>query len=364
VHTNSSRSPRPSLKKTGRWALAALVTALAAIALAACGSSSDESSSSSASGDESASSEPTKVAFLVGTLEAGFPKGVLGFMEEAAARENVEITTYNARFDPAKQVSQCQDAVTKGYDAIIAFPAASPPMVACAAQAESAGIPLIVTNTPIGSDYTSFTTDVPGVDSQVLIPANTSWGPEGAGVLLENMCATVEGDCNIGLIEGVPTSALTTAAAEGVEAAVEKNGWNLSGTCVGNFLQSGGLSCAQNMLQKDPEINVIISQSDAMALGAELALKDLDLTAGQDVLIGTQGSSIEGVEKIKQGTWFGTIITDAQGDGEIPVELAVEAAAGKTVPKSVNPHEKNELPLVFDQENKEEYPSFKGGAHI
>ena len=359
VQSNSSKSA--ARHKRATVAAAMLAACLLALVLAACGSNSSSSSTSSGEGSGGeASSSPTKVAFLVATLEAGYPKGMLSFMEKAAERENAEVTTYNAAFDPGKQVSQCQDAVTKGYEAIIALPAASPPMVACAAETNSAGIPLIVTNTPVGSDYESAEPSVPGVTSQVLIPANTAWGPEGIGVLLKDMCDEVQGQCNVALIEGVPALALTTAAVNGVKATVEENGYNLSGTCVGNYVQSGGLSCAQNLLQKDPGINVIVSQSDGMALGAEIALKDEGKTPGKDVLIGTQGGSIEGVERIRSGQWFGSIISDAKGEGEIPLELAVKAANGEEVPKSVDPNKEDGLPLVLDQMNKDEYPSFKG----
>jgi len=321
---------------------------------------SGSSTSASAEAGGAKSGDPIKVAMLITSLEAGYPKGLLGHMEEAAEKENVELTTFNANLDPAQQVAQCQDAITKGFEAIIALPVASPTMVACATEAQSAGIPLIITNTPVGSDYANAEPTVPGVTSQVVLPAEVAWGPEGMGSLLEAMCGEVEGQCNIGLIQGVPAIALTTAAANGVKEAVEEHGWHLAGTCVGNYQQSGGLSCAQNLLQKEPDTNVIVSQSDGMALGAEKAIEDAGKTPGKDIFIGTQGGSYEGVERLRDGRWYGFVISDALGEGEIPVELAVKAAKGEEVPSAPDPNKDEGLPTVMDQKNAKKYPQFEG----
>jgi ribose transport system substrate-binding protein len=331
----------------------------------AIGAAAESSSSAASSGKVTAASSKINIAFLVATLSAGYPEGMLKYMNQEAAKDNAKITVFNAQFNPQTQVAQCQDAITSGkFRAVITLPAASPPMVACAAEAASAHIPLVAANTPIGTDYTHFTSSVHGVTSQVLIPANTAWGASGIGTLLDHMCAAVKAACQIGLIEGVPALALTASAQTGVSQAIAAHpSWKPAGTCVGNYEQSGGLTCAQDLLQKDPKLNVLISQSDGMAIGAGGPIKDRGLVEGKTILIGTQGGSVQGVQLIKAGTWYGSIISDARGEGAIPVDLAVKAVHGETVPKFVNPNKADGLPLVFDQTNKQKYAKFAGTSH-
>ena len=354
-----------------RW-LAVGLAIITAGSLAACGSSSDNSTGTGGStagastgASTTASDKPVKIAYLVATQAAGYPVGMLKAAKEQAAKENATIDIFDAQFDPSKQVAQCQDAITKGtYDAIVTLAAASPPMTVCAQQAKDAGIPLIAANTPIGTDLENFDPTVDGVTSQVIIPAKVAWGTkpdQGIGHLLPAMCKQVKGTCDVAFIEGVQALALSGAAAQAVKDVVAANpNMKLSGSCVGNYQREGGLKCAQDLLQKDPKINVIVSQSDDMALGAEGAIKDAGKTPGKDILIGTQGGSTQGVQRIQDGQWYGSILSLATPEGAIPITLAAAAARGKDVPKSVDPNKETGMPLVLDQDNKGDYPDFKG----
>ena len=90
-----------------------------------------------------------------------------------AAKQGVKLTVYDAQFNPQKQLTQCQDAVTKKFDAIVALPAAGVPLIPCVAQAVSANIPFVDTNQPIGTSTTSGQPTTKGVTSQVLTPLAT-----------------------------------------------------------------------------------------------------------------------------------------------------------------------------------------------
>jgi ribose transport system substrate-binding protein len=348
-----------------------VLAVLACLALAAgavaCGDDEEDAgagSGSAAQQGDGGGEEPVRIAYLLATQAAGYPQGMLQAAEQAAQRAGAELQVFDAQFDPQRQVSQCQDAVTSGrFDAIVALPAASPPMIACARAAAQQDIPLIATNTPIGTDLASPTSDVPGVTSQVLVPALTAFGAEpggGAHDLLTGMCEAVEGPCRIGFIQGVAALALTAAADRNVKRLARENGWELVGTCEGNYQRQGGLQCMQDLLQRAPDMNVLMSQSDDMALGAERAMRARGKTPGEDILVGTQGGSVAGIENIKSGRWFGSILSLAEPEGRIPIELAVRAARGEQVPRSVDPNEATGMPLVLDQRNKDEFPDFEG----
>lgn len=346
-----------SRRWTHEFALAAVLAL--GLAVSACG----EDEGAGGSGGGSSSEEgPAKVAFLVATEAAGYPQGMLKAARAAAGQENVELEVFDAQFDPRKQVAQCQDAVASGsFDAIVALSAASPPMVACARAAEAKEIPLIATSTPIGTEIAKGEPTVPGVTAQVLVPPVTV-SDTGLRELLPKLCEQVERPCKVGFIEGVRALVITSIAEKAVKGIVKENAGDMElvGACEGGYQRQGGLKCMQDLLQKDPDVNVLLSMSDDMALGAEGALRKAGKTPGEDIFVGTQGGSVQGMERIRDGRWYGTVVAPAAAEGRVPIELAAKAARGEQVPGWVNPLEAAELPLVLDQQNKEEHPDFAG----
>lgn len=332
------------------------------LVLAACGGDDDDNGGGGGGGAGGGSSEEAvSIAYLVATEAAGYPQGMLKAAEEAAGENNAEIEVFDAQFNPQEQVSQCQDAVARGtFDAIVTLPAASPAMVACARAAEGKDIPLIATNTPVGTDLENGEPTVPGVTSQVLVPAATV-SQTGFQELLPELCEQVDGACKVAFIVGVRALALSGIAEETVKKITsEEPNMELVGVCEGGYQRQGGLGCMQDMLQKDPGVNVLLSMSDDMALGAEGAIRKAGKTPGKDIFVGTQGGSLQSVERIRDGRWYGSVVAPAEPEGAVPVELAAKAARGEEVPTYVDPLEEAGLPLVFDQQNKGEFPDFVG----
>lgn len=308
---------------------------------------------------KSPAAEKVKVAFLIATTSAGYPKGILTAAKQAAAANGVELTVFDAQFDPGKQFAQCQDAIARGtFKAIITLPAASPAMVPCATLAKKAGIPLISTDTPIGSDLKSGKPTVPGVTSQVLVPAITAF--QSLGPSVASACKSLGGgkSCHVGFIMGVKALALTGPASDMIK------GWTKSMTFVGEaegfYQRGGGLKVMQDLLQKDPKLNLLVSMSDDMALGAEVAMKAAGKVAGKDVLVITQGSSYPGVARLRAGTWYATSVANAISEGRVPVELAARAVRGEKVPSYVNSAAAGGTPQIINKEVLKKLPSFKG----
>jgi ABC-type sugar transport system substrate-binding protein len=100
-----------------------------------------------------------------------------------------------------------------------------------------------------------------------------------------------------------------------------------------------------------------------MANGAEQAMKAAGKTPGKDILIGTQGGSDKGIANIRSGRWYGSILSLAEPEGRIPVELAAKVVNGESIPNFVDPNKATGAPLVLDQTNKDKYPDIQGQFH-
>ena len=76
----------------------------------------------------------------------------------------------------------------------------------------------------------------------------------------------------------------------------------------GGYTQATGLAAAQDVLQANPDVDVIIGSSQAI-LGAEQAVEDAGLT-GRVALIGN-GAPRQAVAAVREGRWF-AIWADAE----------------------------------------------------
>lgn len=303
--------------------------------------------------------ETVQIAWLTATLAAGYPQGMLEAAEAAAEEVNAELEVFDAQFDPNAQLAQCQDAIAQGtFDAIVVLPAASPVMVPCAEEAAAAGIPLVATNTPIGDDFSVYEPQVEGVTSQVLVPATVAM--EAGGQAVVEACADRD-PCYIGAVVINRALALSTIQAEVAEQVAEDNdNIELVGVAEGGAQREGGLTAMQDFLQRQPDFDVLFSGSDDMALGAEEAIQSAGLTVGEDVLIVTQGSSVPGIEALREGRWFATTQSNARTEGALPIELAAMAARGEEVPPFVDSSEASGLPQILTPEVLQDNPDFEG----
>ncbi len=299
------------------------------------------------------------VAFLIATTAAGYTRGMLDAAKAAAKANNVNLTVFDAQFNPQKQLAQCQDAIaSKKFQAIVTLPAASPAMIPCAKLALQNHLPLISTNTTVGTDVSHYQPLVPGLTSQVLVPATVAAGALGGP--LAQACKLKGGgkNCHVGFIMGVKALALTAPAI------ADMHRWTKSMTYVGEaegfYQRQGGLKVMQNLLQKDPDLNILVSLSDDMALGAEVAMKGVNRTPGTDILVLTQGGSFPGVKNLRSGRWFATTMSNAASEGRIPVELAAKAARGQKIPRFVDSTKAGGTPQIINKAVLAKLPNFKG----
>ncbi len=305
------------------------------------------------------SAEPVNVAFLIATTSAGFTRGILTAAKKAAAANNVKLTVFDAQFNPQKQFSQCQDVVSGGkFQAIVTLPAASPAMVPCAKLAKEAGIPLITTNVAVGSDLSHYQPLVPGVTAQVLVPATVAWNAVRAPLLAACKAKGGGKNCRVGFIMGVKALALTGPANKTIHTWTK--GMTFVGEAEGFYQRGGGLKVMQNLLQKDPELNILVSMSDDMALGAQAAAKAANKKFGTDILVITQGGSFPGVASLRAGTWYATTVSNAETEGRVPIELAAKAVRGVTIPRFVDSTKAGGTPQVINKGVLKGLPKFKG----
>ena len=317
------------------------VVPIVALVLAACGSGSgadadadagtgsspgpsseSETEPPAAAGEESTSTDPAveKIAFFGFWKSNSFTQAVLAGVQESADAAGVEVVDLTtAEYDGPAQIKAMQDQTVKGdVQMYIVLASDSVGMATAATEAIDAGVTVVAGFTPLGSDFTSLE---PQVDGLVVVAETPVSNGEVLGQLALDACADLN-PCNVAYLEGLKALPLDNAR---TEAFVETVGGNPNAKIVsqveGGYTPDSGKKAAQDALQANPDINVMVGASQAI-LGAQGVVD-----TAQVKLIGN-GASSEAFAAVNDGSWFALYNMDVKGIGTKSVELGLQAAEG------------------------------------
>ncbi len=314
---------------------------IVALVLAACGSeagSDSEPQAGSGAGSEtspsaaespgaggeegsSTSGDVETIAFFGFWKSNSFTQAVLAGVQEqadAAGVEVVDLTT--AEYDGAAQIKAMQDQTVKGdAQMYVVLASDSVGMATAATEAIAADITVVAGFTPLGSDFTTLD---PQVDGLVVVAETPVANGEVLGQLALDACADLN-PCNVAYLEGLKALPLDNAR---TEAFVTTVGGNPNAEIVsqveGGYTPDSGTKAAQDALQANPDIDVMVGASQAI-LGAQNVVDTSKVK-----LIGN-GSSEEAFAAVNDGSWFALYNMDVKGIGSKSVELGLQQANGE-----------------------------------
>ena len=163
----------------------------------------------------------------------------------------------------------------------------------------------------------------------------------------------LEGKGNVIQILGPSGSDWTKLRQQGFEKAIsEYPGMKIVGSADGGYVRDKGLTAAQDLLTRFPDVSAIYGENEDMALGASQAidargLKQWDGSSGI-ITIGADGL-VSGMEAIKAGKLTATVDVNSIEMGRTMVDtLVAHEVLGQTVPEFVR------IPtVVVDKSNVE-----------
>lgn len=279
----------------------------------------------SGGGDSSSSGEDSiEIGFFGFSAANSFAQAVYKGVEEAATDAGAKSTFVDGQFDGQLQVQQINDAITsKRYDVIIIEANDNLAVQEPLKTAVDAGITVVVEFAPVGPALDSADPQVDGAISFVDPPVANG---EALAELASLACAEVGAGCKVAYMEGNPALPLDKARTDAVLGGLKADS-NIEAlpTVTGGYSQDEGRAAFQDIIQATPDVDVVIGSSQAVA-GAALA-------AGADSgikFIGN-GTPESGVQKVRNGEWFGVYALDVVGNGRKAAELGIAHAKGETV---------------------------------
>jgi ribose transport system substrate-binding protein len=313
----------------------AMVVSLAACSPAAPAESSEAPASQAetqAPASESSADEEITIGFSQSTLTNAFFVGMrIGVLDEAE-KMGVKIVEVNANGDIATQVSQMEDLISQGVDAIISNPIDSDAIVPSEQKAVDANIPVIYCDRgSSGGNYTSF-----------IATDNVAMGAIAADKIAEFLTAKYgEPKGNVVEIQGLLGTSAAKDRGQGFndQIAAKYPDITIVASQAGDFNQETSLNVMTNILQANPEIDAVYGHNDDCTLGAAKAIEAAGKMklAGEDghiYIIGIDGI-MDALTAIEEGKIDVTIAQDPVGMGANAVDLAVKIMNGETVEKNV-----------------------------
>ena len=241
--------------------------------------------------------------------------------EYAAGQESVELIMVDSKEDVATQLSQVENFVTQGVDAIILIPPNTDATDPATKLAVDAGIPLVYVNRkpanlPEGVYYV-------GSDSIIAGRLQMEWLAEQLG-----------GKGNCVLMNGNLSQEAAQMRTAGVKEVVEKNpDIKIIKEDTANWSRAEGLALMENWLSTGDQIDCVASNNDEMAIGALQAIE----AAGKlgQILVGGVDASPDALAMMDEGKLNVTVFQNAAGQGEGGVKTAIALARGETVDQLV-----------------------------
>jgi ribose transport system substrate-binding protein len=303
---------------------AVALTMAVSIVLAACGG-----------GSSTGATTPIRVAFfapLANTYVAATLKG----MGEVNASGGIKVTQFDTGFDSAKEFSQIQDATTRGtFDAFILIPLDSVGLVPAVQTAISKGIKVVNTDLTLGPATDTSNPQVKGELASIVNPPSNRSAKMLAAIVAACQDLT---PCNVGFMAGAPSLDFEQLIKKGLDAmpTAHPNIKIKSYQTGHGYLAAPAIPIAQNILQANPDLNVLAVSSDQATLGAEQAVTGAGMTG--KVRLVSAGGSCPAVDAVKAGRWYSTVADVPETEGKLAMQAIVDAIRnGKNGPIGINP---------------------------
>lgn len=259
-----------------------------------------------------------KIGLAVANLQAEFFNMIKQSVEAYGKEKGYTVITVDAKGDATTQVNQIQDLIAQKIDALIYIPAGATAAAVPVKAARAAKIPVI--NVDRNAEGAPGDTFIYGQS----VAATTELGKwiceqtkgKGKAVMIHGQRGTTpEVDRTKGFTQGLASCGIKVTQQQWTE----------------RWSADEGNKIAQDMLQRDPSVNIILGQADGIALGAAQAVK-LAKPAEKVWVVGFDGD-VGGLKAVQSGSLDATATQQTFTMGRMAVDAVTAVLGGKSVPK-------------------------------
>ncbi len=258
-----------------------------------------------------------KIGMVLSTLNNPFFVNMKDGAEKEAEKLGYDLVVLDSQNDPAKERANVEDLVQLGVIALLINPTDSDAVVKTVEVANKSNIPVITLDRQAnGGKITSH-----------IASDNIKGGEMSAEYVLDKF-KDEKGPINVVEIQGIPGASATRDRGEGFHNIMDKNDkFNFISIQAADFDRQKGLQVMENIIQANPNIQVVFAHNDEMALGAVKAIKASGINA---LVIGFDGND-DAKDSIDANEMTATIAQQPDLIGALGVELANKIYNGESI---------------------------------
>jgi galactofuranose transport system substrate-binding protein len=236
-----------------------------------------------------------------------------------------KLLTTNANSQLSKQISDIQDMLAQGAQALIVAPLNSEGLEPAFDAAKKKGVPVVTIDrkvsgkacgnwlTFIGSDFVE--QGKRAADAMI----KATGGKAKVAILLGSSGNNVTTDRTKGFMDQIK------AKASGIDVVAQQTG---------EFARDKGQQVTEQLLQSNPEINAIYAENDEMALGAIVAVRGAGKKPGEDVKVVSIDGTANAVRAIVDGK-INAVIESNPRFGPLAFKTLTDFEGGKGIADQV-----------------------------
>ena len=272
--------------------------------------------------------------------------------EKAEKDLNIKVNLVDGGWDANQQANAIQNAISSGADGIVISPVDPSAVCTYVDEALDAGIEVCALTTQIGTGDA----EDPVYPETVGLVGHIE--TEVGRTAMDIAAEALDRSGKIAIIEGTPGMSDTEGRKKGIdEENKEYPDIEVVSRVCGEWVVDKAYTAMQNIIQQNPEVELVICHSDNMAVGAAKALEDADMT--DKVKIVGIGGSKDALDLIKKGEIYGTIMYVPETEAYTALEATAKVVRGEAEKETF--YNVQDLPLfaetgdVCTQENVDKF---------
>lgn len=272
--------------------------------------------------------------------------------EKAEKDLNIKVNLVDGGWDANQQANAIKNAISSGADGIVISPVDPSAVCTYVDEALDAGIEVCALTTQIGTGDA----EDPVYPETVGLVGHIE--TEVGRTAMDIAAEALDRSGKIAIIEGTPGMSDTEGRKKGIdEENKEYPDIEVVSRVCGEWVVDKAYTAMQNIIQSNPEVELVICHSDNMAVGAAKALEDADMT--DKVKIVGIGGSKDALDLIKKGEIYGTIMYVPETEAYTALEATAKVVRGEAEKETF--YNVQDLPLfaetgdVCTQENVDKF---------
>ena len=272
-----------------------------------------------------ASAQQVVLGYIPASLEYPYNVATARGFTEQGEELGAKVVVIDPRGSIEKQANAFDDLLAQNVDGVAVLPLDGVVAEGWVDKAQEAGIPFVSVATQIGDPDARSWTDVyenltalVGMDN---VDAGKRSGELAAAMLPKDRPA------RIAIIEGAPGYPQVRQRSEGFMKGLEEADieYDIVSSQPTDWTAKSGEAVCQNVLTSNPDVDLIFSQADDMAIGCARAMEAVQSTAK---LVATGGGSALGLSAIEAGEIDASVCDRPEHEGRLAAKALFDAATG------------------------------------